>query len=478
MEPAPALITEYQITEGATLYSSSLGNILIGCPPEILKKLLSRHAPMPDTVVIPGTLQKFSSSQACLEFPFYHFLFIQQGLARGKKFKVFAQKDVCEKLADMLRVTLLGPDWDEVLQVEQRLGIPQRLNLKKVKQILAEVRFLALKAQDGHSYLCDELVTFIPLAIGETQVVYPAFEKHPEVQLSRTGLDQFTLRCNRELTYQQEISSAQVPSYEIKGIQVESLERESQKIFTLRCLGASEGFDASQPANGYLLRFQGKWFLWDCPAFLRSHLHAVGLEFSDLEGIFISHVHEDHLDIMQTLEPGHQVPIYTSPEIFHCMLLKLSANLNCDYDQARAYYDFHPIYADEPFELFGAQIEVFYSCHAIPALGLNLRVPNSEGESRLFISGDHLAQRVIQQLAKAGVYSPERLQELETRLPPTEKYNLILVDSGAGMIHGDPTDYFKNPNQVLYMHTGKPIQNIPEHHGILKSGQCYLIHPG
>ncbi len=91
MATSNPMITQHLLTEGSALYSTPLGNILIGCPPEILKVIMNKHAPTPDSIVIPGTLHRFNSSQACLEFPFYHFLFIQQGIARGKKFKILAK---------------------------------------------------------------------------------------------------------------------------------------------------------------------------------------------------------------------------------------------------------------------------------------------------------------------------------------------------------------------------------------------------
>ncbi|MCP4296634.1 MAG: MBL fold metallo-hydrolase [Proteobacteria bacterium] len=478
MDSSQPLITEYNITAGAKLYSSSLGNILIGCPPEILKILLSQHVPMPDTIVIPGTLHKFSSSQACLEFPFYHFLFIQQGLSRGKRFKVLAEKVVCEKLASMLRVTLLGPSPDVIPLLESKFKIPQRLDLKKMEQVMKEVQHLALKDSDKNILPIDKLVEFIPIEIDEKVIVFPEIENHPEVSITRLDHDEFNISCDLDLQYRQDIRGQQSPNYQIKGVKISAKELKSQNIFSIRCFGSSEGFDANQPANGYLLRINGKWILWDCPAYAEKHLESIGITKGDIECIFISHVHEDHLDIMQTLQEGKKVELYTSPEIYHCMLLKLSANLNCSYKEAQGYYHFNPIYANQPFKLVGAEFEVFYSCHSIPALGLKLRVPNKKGESKLFISGDTLSKRMINQLEEEGVLEGKRLNELLENFKDTVDYDLVLVDSGAGIIHGDPSDYFANSNRVMHMHTGKQIEGLPKHHGILKSGQRCVIYSG
>lgn len=471
-----ALISRYPLTEGSQLYSTPQGNILIGCPPEILKLMMTQHVPMPDTIVIPGTLYKFNSSFACLEFPFYHFLFIQQGMARGRKFKVFAKNKICKKLREMLRVTLLGPELDEVLKIEKELAIPSKLSKTKVKQVIDEVKFLAPRDKTGVPYELDEMVEFVPLEVGDKKVVYRSYEQFPKVTLERKGEDEFVVSCDKRLKTSLNVTKPLKPVYPIKGVKVSRKEFTSDSVFSVRCLGASEGFDPTQPANGFLFRFNGKWMLWDCPAFLHRHLERIGLTLEELDAVFISHVHEDHLDIMETVSVGKKTDLYTSPEIYHCMLLKLMTILDCGYKKAQSFYNFHPIYANKPFNLFSAKIEVFYSSHAIPALGLRLHVKNGKDWSSIFLSGDTLSKRMLETLNKSGVYSKSRYKELMHTLPENGCHNYSFVDAGSGSIHGDPEDYFDNPCNVVYMHTGKRLKNLPENHLLLKAGHHFMVH--
>lgn len=475
MKYSKPLISEHNITEGAKLYSSSLGNILVGCPPEILKALMVKHIPMPDTIVIPGTLYRHHSSQACLEFPFYHFLFIQQGLARGKKFKVYAKKSVCKTLTELARITLLGPDLKESIDAEKRLGIPKKLDKGKIKQILKEVDYLAPKNEKGKNYKLNEMIEFIPLEIGNEKEVYPAYKEHPAVKIKREDENKFSIACDIKLKCDVAFKRRQSPVYPINPKPISDSERQSQSIFTVRCLGSSEGFDPTKPANGFLFHFHGKWFLWDCPAYLRLHLDKLGLGFDDIDGIFISHVHEDHLDIMETISDQKKVKIYTSPEIFHCMILKLMAILECSYDEAKAYYDFYPIYVNQPFELDGADIEVFYSSHAIPALGLRMTVNNQSRQASVFISGDNLSKRMIKKLTELKIYDKNRLDEVNHFLPDKKIVDIAFVDTGGGAIHADVEDYAKNKNKIVYMHTGKKLKGFPKHHLLLSPGQRFTL---
>lgn len=470
------LVSVFSPTEGATLYSSSLGNILIGCPPEILKALLIAHLPMPDTIVIPGTMYKNASSQACLEFPFYHFLFIQQGLARGKRLKVFAEKKTCTNLVDMLRVTLMGPNEKEALEAEEKFNIPDVTDKQKVKQIIDETRYLALKKSNGDIYSIDEMIEFIPLSIGDKEQIYPAFEQHPEITIHRTDKDDYTVECDKKYHCAIKYSKMQRPAYKIIATKVTEEEINGNNAFNIRCLGASEGFDPIQPSNGFLMRMNGKWILWDCPAFLTLHLKAIGISFNDIEAVFISHIHEDHLDIMQSVRRNKKTELFTTPEIFHCMVLKLMTVINCTYEKAASYYHYNPIYANRPFDLFNATFEVFYSVHSVPALGLRLLVPQKDRVSKIFISGDNLSKRVIQKLVEDKVFNEKRIKEIKNFLPNDAEFEAAFVDAGSGMIHGDPQDYFNNKGVIYYMHTGKDIENIPDNHHLLKSGMKVDIH--
>ncbi|MDT8447076.1 MAG: hypothetical protein RRB13_09335 [bacterium] len=474
------VITEYRMMPGSVLYSTSLGGLLVGCPPEVLKTLLAGHLPMPNTVVLPGTLTRGASSQACLEFPFYHFLFIQQGLAQGKKFRVLGSASVLEKLKPMLRVTLTGPNLEEVLSCEQRLGLRSRLSEAKVSAWMKEAEFMALKGAGGKKLEIEDLVEFVPFEIGQTQVVYPQLDAQPEVTIERTGNNQYVCQTQGqrfECDLEQD-PKPQEPSYPIKAVPTSPQEKSSKKAFNVRILGNSEGFDPIRPANGLLLRLGGKWLMWDCPAYLRNHLAAVGLEFNDLEGLFISHVHEDHLEVGQSLEPGKRVKIFSSPEIFDSMLYKVMANLDCDYETARGHYEFHPVYADEPFQLLGAEFEVFYSVHAIPALGLKLTLPQSKGApKRLFISGDHQSRANIRKMVDAGVVSKERELRCREQLEKAGPYDAVLVDVGAGLIHGAPEDYLSCEDPVYYMHTGKALKDLPKGHHATEAGMRVLLVP-
>jgi len=473
---AEACLKQFPLNEGSHLFTANLGNVLVGCPPEILKVLMQKHLPMPDTIVIPSNVLQQNSSLASLEFPFYHFLFIQQGLAQGRKFRVLAEKKLCKKLENMLRVTLLGPEVEEALEAERKLSIAPLMERERLEQVKAEANFLALKNQSGKILEIKDLIQFVPFETGDTYLLYDGLDGELPVSIRRKGDNDFEVMCKEIYPCSLELTKPLTPPYEIKMEDPKSIEKLSKNGFTVRLLGCSEGFDPNQPANGILIRLNGKWILWDSPAFLRDHLAAVGVDFKDIDALFVSHVHEDHVDVAQTLQKGKRTPIYTTPDIYHSLLLKSMAILNCGYKEAASHYNYHPIYPRKPFDLFGAKAEVFNSLHAIPALGLRLEAKSKEGVKRLYITGDTLPQRMVDVLKEGNALSPNRLKEIDELNPAKDNYDLIMVDAGSGIIHGDPADFHDNPNHVNYMHTGKNVGEVPKHHSQEKPGHLFELH--
>lgn len=455
-----AAVQLQKVTEGTFLFCSPQGNILFGCPPEVLKRILSLHLPMPDTVVLPEKLHHGNSSQASLEFPLYHFLFVQRGLERGRQFQAVALPEQCEGLSEMLRITVLGPTDQEMVTA----GTPAAL----AKDLYGETTFMSLKnpAMSGKPYRVEEMINFLPLQAGERCEVYPAQERLPAVMVERQGPAAYRVLYGED-AYPVEISAhgEQLPNYPLNHTPFDK----SPGKFTLTVLGRSNGFDPKDPANGYVLNIDGKVVLWDCPAYLHQHLKAMKLDPKDIDAFILSHVHEDHLDTTESLrDPPFE--LYTTPEVYFSMLKKLAAVYGCSLEEAKRFHHYHPIDMNNPrMELAGAEFEFFHSVHAIPALGVRVRKEVGGRTGLLHISGDHLAQEALDAMYKNEGISKARYERMGRLL--TGEETLVLVDAGGGAIHGDYRDYLDVGGRIGFMHTGLIQAELPPTQELVKSGQ-------
>ena len=131
-----ATLSEKEILPGSRLYTTSINAVLFGCPAEILKSLLFQKQALPSIIIIPDTLAKHFTFQASVEFLIYHFLFVQKGLVRGIKLKIFAPKSYLGSLKDLIRVTLLGIKREEIEKIDSLLELTGKIDTKKLTQIV------------------------------------------------------------------------------------------------------------------------------------------------------------------------------------------------------------------------------------------------------------------------------------------------------------------------------------------------------
>lgn len=454
----------HELTDGAYLFCSPQGNILFGCPPEILKRILASHLPMPDTVVVSETLHNYNSSQASLEFPLYHFLFVQRGLERKRRFQVVATPSQCEGIPELLRVTVVGPTDKEMIKA----GTSKKL----AKEIYQETHYLSLKNQaTGKPFAIKEMINFFPLATGENTVLYPVRGKLAEIRLERTKADAFRVLYGEE-AFDIDISvrAAQTPVYNIE----EKPFDKSPGRFKVAVLGRSNGFDPNDPANGYLINVDGRLILWDCPAYLHQHLNKMNVEPNEIEALILSHVHEDHIDTSESLRDP-PFDLYTTPEIYYSLLVKLSTVFNCSIEEAKRYHNWHPLDVEKPQEICGATVDIFHSVHAIPALGGRISKEIGGKKGLLHISGDHLANEVLHQMKKNGGISQRRFDMTQNLLNGEE--SLVLMDAGGGAIHGDYREYLDYSGRMAFMHTGLIQDELPPGKILVSSGEVLDVLP-
>ncbi len=447
------------VCEGAQLFCSPQGNILFGCPPEILKFILRKKLPMPETVVLPAKLHHQCCSQSMLEFPFYHFLFVQRGPDRQHAFRVLAHPQQCEHLSEMMRITIYGPSKEEMIQAGTKPDVAEQL-----KQ---ELDYLAIKSPNEEKpYKLEEIMHFIPLEEGKEVQVCPEKNDLKSVKIMREGDATYQVFYGgRGWNVDISIKSEQMPPYKIKHQALQKNSDQNQII----ALGSSNGFDPDAPANGYIFQLKEKLLLWDSPSYLSEHLKALKLTLDDIDAMVLSHVHEDHIDVVQCVCRSKPLDLYATAEVYYSLLIKLMAVFDCSMEKAKTMHNFHLIEPDlKPQNICGAQFSFFHSVHPIPTIGMRLELSGND-DSTLHLSGDHLSHASLDKIYQSGSLSEARYQMFKNF--PNGKEQLVIVDVGGGLIHGDFRDHLKLPTPVAFMHTSLIPETLPQDKFLLQPGQ-------
>jgi hemerythrin len=238
------------------------------------------------------------------------------------------------------------------------------------------------------------------------------------------------------------------PAYPLNFHQIE------HEYFSVIHSGEGDGSNMNRPCMSSILMYQGKIYLIDAGPNIFDTLYALGISVNTIEGIFHTHIHDDHFaGIAELMSADHKIKYYASELVSKSMRLKLEALLEADDEKKKPdnYFDFCPLELNHWNDLLGLQVMPVYSPHPV--------------ETNIFFFRTFWENGWKQYAHLADITSFSRLNDMKVKKVISEKnYNKILeyylrpadikkIDAGAGLIHGVASD-FKNDRsgKILLSH--------------------------
>jgi CRP-like cAMP-binding protein len=416
---------------------------LLGSPPEILKVLLKNKKQIPQVGILPDVSHRNGISQMAFEFLGYWFLFVEQGYQRNLKFRVLGTKDMCERLHTILRVTLLGPNREEL----KKWGISKSRSEMLVKMSEG----LALKR--GNQILrIEDLFEFVQLPDEEGEVSIPVFADSNQILIKRMGSNKYEVICE-EKTHHLDLNfeGEQLPPLiDLTG------EVERPQGLRLKILGCYTGFDPTGPTTGILLWINGNAFLIDSPAGISKYLKQVGVSKDRLTAVIQTHVHDDHCALSELLLSEKSFTLVSTREIYESTVLKVANIIGESMDVVRGMMPLVEVIPGKSYYLYGACWDFFYTIHSIPTIGFRVTVQDERDQAHTLLHSSDLDHfKGMDKLLAQGCVSAEHVERMKNLVRGDEE--LAMIDAGGGMIHGEPSDWnsaiAKYPNtEFLFYH--------------------------
>ncbi len=416
---------------------------LLGSPPEILKALLKQKKKIPHVGILPDISHKNGISQMAFEFLGYWFLFIDQGYIKGGKFRVLGTKEMCARLYDLLRITLLGPSRNEM----KKWG----LSKNRIDTLVNMAEGMAIKKGKEIQQI-EDLFEFVHLPEEEGEVQVPIFGDSKDYWIKRLGNNLYEVSGKGE-TYQLDLKfeGEQLPPLvDLTG------EVEKPEALRLKVLGSYTGFDPDGPTTGMLLWVNGNGFLVDSPAGISKYLKQVGVAKDRLTAIIQTHVHDDHCALSELMLSEHTFTLISTREIYECTILKVAHIIGESVEMVKLMTKFIEVIPGKTYHMFGATWEFFYTVHSIPTIGFRVTVPDENGKPYTLLHSSDLDHfKGMAQLVESGAVSQEHFDRMKNLVKGDEC--LAMIDAGGGQIHGDPSDWdetiAKNPGtEFLFYH--------------------------
>ena len=286
----------------------------------------------------------------------------------------------------------------------------------------------------------------------EEQVI----EIKKNVSLKRVGLNKFqvyykgeteTIDLNLDV-HEQYITPYKLPFNQIKPSR-----------FSITHSGEGNGWDIHRPCMSSILHFEGKIYLIDAGPNILNNLARLGIGLSEIEGIFLSHMHDDHFaGITDLLNVEKRLKLYSTPLIRATAKKKLNALFNSEIDLLNVAFHCIDLEFSKWNNIEGLEVKPTYSPHTVETSIFKFRVKHNE-DVRSYL---HLADTINFKEFKiiidqySDILSSADFDYIKNNY--LAKVNLKKLDVGGGAIHGHIEDYKDDKSDKLVMaHTDKEL---------------------
>lgn len=440
-----AVLVHVTLDGGKTL------RVLFGAPPEVSRRLKADQRPgpdgkpilnYPDVVVCPHQRVVQDTPALCPEFVLFAGAFL------GGRYNWLEQRmnvplrwvGSAEELADLevvLKECFLGVD-------ERELRSRARSSRSTREMLLQDQRFFSLAGKDGvpHplSHYCRMLAYDPDGSVTLEEGVRIVHHPTPECFTLSYGGEQVEIHLRYDgIERPMWADVYPVPSEPLRP-----------HLFGLTVLGSDSAFSTAGPTTTNLLSLGGEFFLWDCSPFTAWILTRVGICLGDIHGIFVSHIHDDHVvDLYRFAWNGYRrMELITTAEIREQVLRKFSALWGVSREAVDEAFTWRLVQPGKAFLINGASITLHYGAHPIPSLGGRFEYRN-----QVFgLTGDTSSRggpAGLDKQLERGLISPDRHRFLAEF--PAKQFTLC--DAGEATIHGFVKDFAVfDPQSIVLAH--------------------------
>lgn len=228
--------------------------------------------------------------------------------------------------------------------------------------------------------------------------------------------------------------------------------------------GEGDGWDINRPCMSSIITYQGRIYLIDTGPHIANTLTALGIGIDQVDGIFHTHVHDDHFAGLTTLmRTGRRIRYFATPLVRASVAKKLSALLGIDEEHFADFFDLHDLAFDTWNDVEGLEVMPVFSPHPVETNIFTFRVLWGDGYHTYSHLADIVSKDVLQGMITGQRDAPGLDQAAFERyrsayLIPVD---LKKIDIGGGLIHGDAKDFRTDATtRILLAH--RPGDLTPE----------------
>jgi hemerythrin len=432
--------------------------ILCGCPADSIKHLFKmglvqniehkgvQYQTGPNAILLSDLLFQEGELSNLSEFPILH-MFYNQGMILPKHpnntgnhpYLIGSEEQVSAQMNYIFR---------------GNYGLVSEKEYKKTKvteDFIRENMRVKLKFAFGRFTPSEEMINGIPVSDHITEIKDGVTIQRKKINVFEISFQGKSVVVDLNLKKYRKYK----PTYQLPNIKLK------KPYFGIVHTGEGNGWDPKRPCVGSVVIFNGKIFLIDTGPNIVQTLKALKIKIKEIEGIFFTHVHDDHFaGLYSIISKNTKIKIFATAVVQSTLEKKLAALLMKKQSEVKSLFQYHELKLDQWNDYQNMLIKPLLSPHAIDTTIFVFKV---RGNDRDYTYGHFsdiaaiswLENMLVKQSGDNGI-SIEYLNYVKECF--ALKLDVKKVDVGGPAIHGDEEDFLDDPsNKLVLAHTTQPL---------------------
>lgn len=224
--------------------------------------------------------------------------------------------------------------------------------------------------------------------------------------------------------------------------------------------GDGDGWDCNRPSMASIIMYQGRIFLIDAGPNIANTLEALGISISEVEGIFLTHTHDDHFAGITTLmRADRPLQFFSTPLVRASAVKKLSALVGIQEKEFNSFFDFFTLDEGVWNDVIGLEVMPVFSPHPVENTCLVFRAIDEGGYKTYAHMADIVSMSILEGMITDDPDAPGLSQASFDAVKASylQPADIKKIDAGGGMIHGNAADFADDPSSdILLAHRSTP----------------------
>jgi hemerythrin len=212
--------------------------------------------------------------------------------------------------------------------------------------------------------------------------------------------------------------------------------------FAILHKGEGDGWDIDRPSMGSIIMFQGLIYLVDAGPGLFYAMNALGIDVSEVEGVFHTHGHDDHFAGLPSLvHSDRRLKYFATPLVRSAVAKKFTALMSLEEEKFSQFFEICDLSFDTWNDCEGLEIMPLYSPHPTETNIFLFRALDVDGYKTYAHWADLSSFEVMDDMVGKGPNDVPLAFMDKVKKDYLQFANLKKLDIGGGDIHGVAEDF-------------------------------------